>query len=94
MTKDHEKDNHYRTHQIWIKKGHRMYEYFQTMTQNAKNMYNTTNFYIRQVYTGFTQEKQLQSLQKEVLDTIDHTFDKMNEVQLHGVSKKGRKAKS
>ena len=64
MTKDHEKDNHYRTHQIWIKKGHRMYEYFQTMTQNAKNMYNTTNFYIRQVYTGFTQEKQLQPFTK------------------------------
>ena len=52
-----------------------MYVYFQEMTQNAKNMYNTTNFYIRQVYTGLTQDKQLQPLQKEVLDTIDKKFD-------------------
>ena len=94
MTKDHEKDNHYRTHQIWIKKGHRMYEYFQSMTQNAKNMYNTTNFYIRQVYTGFTQEKQLQVLQKEVLDTIDHTFDQMNEIQFMAYQKKVEKQKA
>ena len=65
-----EKKN-YETHQIWIKKGHRMYAYFQEMTQNAKNMYNTTNFYIRQVYTGLTQNKPFQPLQKEVLDTID-----------------------
>ena len=48
-----------------------MYGYFQTMTQNAKNMYNTTKFYIRQVYTGLTQDKVLQPLQKEVLDMID-----------------------
>ncbi|CUB12435.1 hypothetical protein BN2127_JRS1_04222 [Bacillus cereus] len=45
-----------------------MYSYFQECCHNAKNMYNTTNFYIRQVYTGLTQEKELQPLQKEVLD--------------------------
>jgi putative transposase len=81
MPKENETKNKYKTHQIWIKKGHRMYGYFQTMTQNAKNMYNTTNFYIRQVYTSLTVEKQLQPLQKEVLDIIHNKLDKMNEVQ-------------
>ncbi|MGH1041609.1 RNA-guided endonuclease InsQ/TnpB family protein, partial [Bacillus wiedmannii] len=53
MTK--ENPSNYKTLQIWIKKGHRMYSYFQECCHNAKNMYNTTNFYIRQVYTGLTQ---------------------------------------
>ncbi|MGX2958268.1 RNA-guided endonuclease InsQ/TnpB family protein [Peribacillus sp. JNUCC 23] len=82
MTKENEEKKKYRTHQIWIKKGHRMYGYFQGMTQNAKNLHNTTNFYIRQVYTGLTQGKELQPLQKEVLDTIDKKIDSMNDVQL------------
>jgi putative transposase len=94
MTKENEENKNYRTHQIWIKKGHRMYGYFQTMTQNAKNMYNTTNFYIRQVYTGLTQEKQLQPLQKEVLDTIDKNFNQMNEVQLIAYQKNIEKQKA
>ncbi len=89
-----ESKNHYKTHQIWVKKGHRMYEYFQTMTQNAKNMYNTTNFYIRQVYTSFIQEKPLQPLQKEVLDTIDIKLNQMNEVQWESYQKKIEKQKS
>ena len=80
--------NHYKTQQIWIKKGHRMYTYFQEMSQNAKNMYNTTNFYIRQVYTSLTQEKQLQPLQKEVLELIEKNLDGMNDVQILAYQKK------
>ncbi|MDD1368038.1 hypothetical protein PTB13_08090, partial [Bacillus sp. MHSD17] len=41
MTK--ENPSNYKTLQIWIKKGHRMYSYFQECCHNAKNMYNTTN---------------------------------------------------
>ncbi len=93
MTKKKEEENTYKTHQIWVKKGHRMYGYFQTMTQNAKNMYNTTNFYIRQVYTGLTQDKVLQPLQKEVLDVIDTHFEEMNEVQRNVYQKKLEKEK-
>ena len=90
---EEETKTHYKTHQICVKKGHRMYSYFQTMSQNAKNMYNTTNFYIRQVYTGLTQEKVLQPLQKEVLDTIEKSIDEMNEVQLAAYHKKIEKEK-
>lgn len=55
--------------------------YFQECCHNAKNMYNTTNFYIRQVYTGLTQGKELQPLQKEVLDYIHKNIGKMNDTQ-------------
>jgi putative transposase len=53
-----------------------------------KNIYNTTNFYIRQVYTGLSQEKELQPLQKEVLDIICNNFAEMNEVQKLAYHKK------
>lgn len=83
-----ENPSNYKTLQIWIKKGHRMYSYFQECCHNAKNMYNTTNFYIRQVYTGLTQEKELQPLQKEVLDHIHKNIGKMNDTQLLAYQKK------
>ncbi|CAM4417104.1 hypothetical protein L1N85_26140 [Paenibacillus alkaliterrae] len=35
----------YRTHQVWIKPGHRLFAYLDQACQNAKNLYNTTNFY-------------------------------------------------
>jgi putative transposase len=78
----------YKTMQIWIKKGHRMHGYFQEMCQNAKNLYNTTNFYIRQVFTGLTQEKELQPLQQEVLDCIKKNLPKINDNQLFAYQKK------
>ncbi len=84
----------YKTHQIWIKKGHRLFPYFQEMTQNAKNMHNTTNFYIRQVYTGLTQDKPLQPLQIEVLSTIEDNLFKINEVQTATFYKKNEKEQS
>ncbi|WP_082797541.1 RNA-guided endonuclease InsQ/TnpB family protein [Neobacillus drentensis] len=89
-----EVNKNYITQQIWIKKGHRMYGYFQNMTQNAKNMFNTTNFYIRQVYTGLTSNKALQPLQIEVLDTITNNIDKMNDSQLLAYHKRVEKQKS
>ncbi|MGG0237567.1 RNA-guided endonuclease InsQ/TnpB family protein [Bacillus rhizoplanae] len=93
MQKNQEQQSNYQTFQIWIKKGHRMYAYFQESCQSAKNMYNTTNFYIRQVYTGLTQEKELQPLQKEVLDIIDQYIEKMNDTQLLAYRKKLAKEK-
>lgn len=78
----------YITHQIRVKKGHKMYPYFQNMTQNAKNLYNTTNFYIRQVFTSFTQEKELQPLQQEVVSTIQQNLQPMNDIQIVAYQKK------
>ena len=50
--------------------GHKLFRYFDDLCANSNNLYNTTNFYIRQVYTVLNQEKSLQPLQKEVMDAI------------------------
>ncbi|WP_223067749.1 RNA-guided endonuclease InsQ/TnpB family protein [Paenibacillus caui] len=72
----------YKTLQIEIKKGHRLFPYFERMCQESKHLFNTTNFYIRQVFTAFRQEKPLQPLQQEVLDTLNRYIGVMNERQL------------
>lgn len=81
MEKENKTEKEYRTHQIMIRKGHRMFNYFDELCLNANNLYNTTNFYIRQVYTALTQEKPLQPLQKEVMEIIYENIDKMNDGQ-------------
>ncbi|WVX82251.1 hypothetical protein R4Z09_04415 [Niallia oryzisoli] len=67
---ENEVKKEYRTYQIDIKKGHKLYRYFDEICLNSNNLYNITNFYIRQVYTALNQVKELQPLQKEVMDTI------------------------
>lgn len=80
--------------QIQVKKGHRLYSYYKEMCQNAKNLHNTTNFYIRQVFTGLTQDKGLQPLQQEVLQNIQTHLPKINDNQLAAYLKKVEKEKS
>lgn len=81
-------DTQYKTFQVWIKKDHRLFPYFEQMCQNAKNLHNTTNFYIRQVYTAYRQEKSLQPLQQEVLNTLQHYIEPMNERQVKAYQSK------
>ncbi len=71
-----------------------MYTYFTDMTEKAKNMYNTTNFFIRQTYTGLKSENPLHPLQQEVLALIDTNLDKMNDVQLIAYQKRLAKEKT
>ncbi|MGG2092596.1 transposase [Bacillus sp. S13(2024)] len=86
-------EKEYATYQIWIKKGHKLYSYFLEMCQNAKNLYNTTNFYIRQVYTALRTDQPLQPLQQEVLHTLQAHIEIMNENQLHAYQKRVQKQK-
>jgi putative transposase len=79
-------DTQYKTFQIWTKKGHRLFPYLQQMCQNAKNLYNVSNFYIRQIYTAYRQEKSLQPLQIEVLGTLQKQIVGMNERQFQAYS--------
>src|SRR4051812_26602797 len=88
-----ENEKMYRTYQINVKKGHKLYPYFNEHCLNSNNLYNTTNFYIRQVYTALQQVKVLQPLQKEVMDTIKKNIDKMNDIQLSAYRKKVEKEK-
>ena len=84
-------EKEYRTYQIIIKKGHKLYPYFANLCSNGKNLYNTTNFYIRQVYTALIQDKEWQPLQQEVMATIFDNIDKMNENQRKCWEKKMKK---
>src|SRR5699024_4378644 len=65
-----------------------MFNYFQEMCENSKNLYNATNFFIRQVYTGLTTTKSLQPLQEEVLDTIHHNIGAINDKQIAAYDKR------
>ena len=87
------KEKEYATYQIWIKKGHKLHTYFMEMCQNAKNLYNTTNFYIRQVYTALRTDQPLQPLQQEVLHTLQTHIETMNENQLRAYQKHVQKQK-
>ncbi|RKN70647.1 RNA-guided endonuclease InsQ/TnpB family protein [Paenibacillus ginsengarvi] len=71
----------YRTYQVWIKPGHRLYAYSERLCREAKNLHNTTNFYIRQVFTALRQDEPLQPLQQQVLDTLQANIGLMNERQ-------------
>lgn len=78
----------YKTMQIRVKKGHRLYDYFKEMCHQAKNIHNTTNFYIRQVFTALIQEKALEPLQEEVLQNIAAYLPQMNLCQQASYAKK------
>ena len=64
---------------MWVKPGHRLFAYLDQACQNAKNLYNMTNFYIRQVFTSFGQKESLQPLQQQVISTMEAHIDAMNE---------------
>ena len=46
----------YRTMSIRIKKGNRLYGYFDELTRKSANLYNATNFYVRQVFSGISKD--------------------------------------
>ena len=72
---------YHRSFQIQIKPGHKLYDYFVQNCMNAKNLYNATNFHIRQIYSAYKSPRPLHALQQEVLDHVDEFFPSMNEVQ-------------
>lgn len=69
----------YRSYQVWVKPGHRLFAYLDEACQNAKNLYNTTNFYIRQVFTAWGKCEGLKPLQQHVMDTLEAHIGAMNE---------------
>ncbi|HBI04032.1 MAG TPA: transposase [Paenibacillaceae bacterium] len=83
--------NMYNTQQIRIKKGHRFYPYCEKMSSLAKNLYNATNFHIRQIFTAFNEDKTINPLQQEVFDLVDKHLPQMNEVRIKAVEKKREK---
>jgi len=60
----------FRTFKIQIKKGHRMYDYFQNISILTNNLFNTINYYYRQIISGFENDFNNEN-QIEVLNNIN-----------------------
>ena len=69
----------YLTRQIQIKKGHKMFSYFENICRLSNNLYNTTSYYIRQYATScksFDEMKPLFEKQMEIFNLVNEiTFD-------------------
>lgn len=79
----------YRVVKFEVDKKNKLYSYFDDCAQKAKNLYNTTNFYIRQVMTGIKKApSERQANEVAVLECIEESLPKMNAVRIKNKGKK------
>ena len=77
-----------RTQQVKIKKGHRMYHYFDSICLGTKNLYNVGNFYIRQCLTGLSKDTSLTPNEKDAISLINSTIPKLNQLKVDYYNKR------
>ena len=78
----------YRVVKFEVDEKHKLYPYFEDCTQKAKNLYNVTNFHIRQVMTGIQKEpSKRQENEANILDNIEHSLPLMNAVRAKNKAK-------
>jgi putative transposase len=65
-----------------------LYDYFANHGELCKQLYNLTNFYYRQAFTGLKTHGPLQKLQFEAIQEIIETLEAMNENQQQAFEKK------
>ncbi|TDL71200.1 transposase [Rhodococcus qingshengii] len=70
----------YSAYKIQIHPDHELFHYCDSLCFKAKNLYNITNYYIRQVYTALNKETQNEN-QLQVLRDIELHLRKMNEIR-------------
>lgn len=64
----------YRAMSVRIKKGHKLYPYFNDLSKKVNNLYNVTNFFVRQVFSGIMKDTaDRQPNEAMVIDTINAT---------------------
>ena len=82
MSKNKKEDENksYRTIQFVVKNGHPLNEYFMDMMYKSNNLYNATNFHLRQLWTALKtkEDKTIHPLQQEVIDLFKSTIPKIN----------------
>jgi len=84
-----QENKNYRVQQIKIKKGHRMYNYFDDMSFKAKNLYNVSNFYIRQCLTGAKKDQdKLTVNEKEAIELINNSIPILNQSKVDNYHKR------
>lgn len=68
----------FKTYKIQIKKGHKMFDYFSSLCNLSKNLYNTTNYYIRQYASAKSRlrgQVELHPNQIEILNIVEELKD-------------------
>lgn len=68
----------FKTYKIQIKKGHKMFGYFSSLCNLSKNLYNTTNYYIRQYASAKSRLRdhiELHPNQMEILNIVEELKD-------------------
>ncbi|WP_190284802.1 RNA-guided endonuclease InsQ/TnpB family protein [Bacillus sp. S3] len=76
----------YRSYKIQIHPQHELFEYCDSLCFKAKNLYNITNYYIRQVYTSVRKEIRNEN-QLQVLRDIETHLPQMNDIRLKSYEK-------
>ena len=87
-----EKPKNYQARTIFIKKGHNLYDYFLDLSGKAKNLYNATNYHIRQPYFRFVCNKDHSNIQESV-EYINSVLPEINEKRTKKLDKKGKPLK-
>lgn len=88
-------DKTLRTMEIRIKKGHKLYPYFDDMCFKSKNLYNITNFYVRQVFSGIKKDPVLRQInEQEVINNINKYIPLINEIKINTAAKKNTTPKT
>ncbi|MFJ7728450.1 RNA-guided endonuclease TnpB family protein [Neobacillus sp. NPDC097160] len=70
----------YSSYKIQIHPQHELFDYCDSLCFKAKNLYNITNYYIRQVYTSLRREIRNEN-QLQVLMDIETYLPQMNEIR-------------
>ena len=71
-----------RTRQFIIKDSHPLFEYIDNLSFNCKNLYNTSNFYIRQLMSGLQKDASVRcDNEKEVISIVESSLDEINDIR-------------
>ncbi|MEH7306651.1 hypothetical protein [Neobacillus drentensis] len=82
----------YRSYKIQIQPEHELFDYCDSLCFKAKNLYNITNYYIRQVYTALKKETRTEN-QLQVLTDIQDHLPQMNKIRLKSFERAKSKPK-
>ncbi|WP_051633536.1 RNA-guided endonuclease InsQ/TnpB family protein [Bacillus sp. UNC41MFS5] len=82
----------YRSYKIQIHLEHKLFDYCDSLCFKAKNLYNVTNYYIRQVYTALKKETRNEN-QLQVLTDIQDFLPQMNQIRLKSFERANSKHK-
>ena len=79
----------YRVIKFEVNGKHKLYPYFEDYCKKAKNLYNVTNYNIRQVMTGIKKKpSERQENEVNVLKNIEQTLPQMNAIRTNDKGKK------